>query len=232
MNSRLKKLFASTNLHLIRMIKEMQFNSPLRRHRFPMYQYQFGPQQLCFLCHCIAQTKDVVGSIAEIGCEHGHTTIFLCHYLYDLRIEKDYLALDTFSGFVSEDINFEVTSRSKREVYGAFRDNKKKWFDGTMKQNNITRVRSIEADVNEYKLTTLAPLSFILLDVDLYRPTRKALPELYNALSPGGIIVVDDCNPENPSWDGAYQAYIEFMSEVGQSPEIVYEKLGIVKKRN
>ncbi|MPZ40311.1 MAG: hypothetical protein GEU95_20080 [Rhizobiales bacterium] len=27
--------------------------------------------------------------------------------------------------------------------------------------------------------------------MDLYRPMKKAMPELYDVLSPGGIIVVD-----------------------------------------
>jgi len=47
-----------------------------------------------------------------------------------------------------------------------------------MLQNAITRVKSIEADVNQYDLRTLGPLSFCLLDVDLYRPIRKSLKEL------------------------------------------------------
>ena len=131
------------------------------------------------------------------------------------NIQKTYYALDTFSGFVAEDIETEVTKRGKTaDMFTGFRSNKKKWFDETMKQHNITRVRSIETDVNDYDLTTLEPLSFVLLDVDLYRPIKKALPELYRALSPNGIIVVDDCYPACEQWDGADQAYKEFMSEM------------------
>jgi hypothetical protein len=40
---------------------------------------------------------------------------------------------------------------------------------------------------------TLRPIAFCLLDIDLYQPTRDVLPHLYDALAPGGMIVVDDC---------------------------------------
>ncbi len=100
-----------------------------------------------------------------------------------------------------------------------------------MRQNNITGICSIETDVNEYDLTTLGPLSFVLLDVDLYRPIRKALPELYQVLSPGGIMVVDDCDPSSDRWDGSDQAYKEFMEERSLPSQIIYGKLGIIRKQ-
>lgn len=147
------------------------------------------------------------------------------------NIRKSYFAIDTFSGFVADDIRFEVADRGKtKDLITGFQANKKKWFDGTMQQNNITRVRSIEADVNEYDLTTLGPLSFTLLDVDLYRPMKKALQELYEVLSPGGIIVVDDCDASNIRWDGSDQAYKEFMKERNQFVQIIHGKLGVIRK--
>ena len=147
------------------------------------------------------------------------------------NIPKDYYALDTFSGFVPEDVEFEVLERGKTaNLLTAFQANKKEWFDGTMQHNDISRVRSIETDVNEYDLTTLGPLSFVLVDVDLYRPMKKSLPELYEALSPDGIIVVDDCSSADIRWDGSDQAYKEFMRKIGRSPQIIHGKLGIIRK--
>lgn len=216
----------------VKLIKEIQFHTPLRRYFFPNYAYNFTPPQLFFLCQCLEDTKHIAGNIAEIGCACGSTTIFLNKYLDAQDIQKKYYTVDTFSGFVAEDVGFEVANRDKaEEQFDGFRANKKKWFDGTMQDNNISRVCSIQADVNKYDLTTLGPLSFILLDVDLYRPMKKALPELYQALSPGGIMVLDDCNPSKVRWwDGALQAYTEFMKEKNRSIQIVHGKLGVVKK--
>jgi SAM-dependent methyltransferase len=218
-------------LELRKSIKELLFTPPLRSHFFPNYSYQFTPAQLCFLCQCIEDTRNIEGAVAEVGCAIGDTTVFLNKYLDDRNIEKHYFAIDTFSGFVADDIRFEVTNRGKTEdLYNGFRVNKKKWFDGTMRQNDVTRVRSIEADVNEYDLTKLGPLSFSLLDVDLYRPVKKGLGDLYEVLRPGGIIVVDDCDSSNIRWNGADQAYKEFMQEINRPVHIVHNKLGVINK--
>lgn len=216
---------------LTKLAKAVLLRSPFREYFFPRYTYNFSPPQLCFLCQCVEATKHVDGFIAEVGCATGYTTVFLNRLMDVQGIEKTYYAMDTFSGFVAKDIDVEVTDRGKKpDFFTGFQTNKKKWFDATMRQNGISRVRSIEADVNEYDLTTLGPLSFVLLDVDLYRPMKKTLPEIYEVLSPGGIIVVDDCSCENIRWDGAYQAYREFAEERGQPLEIVHGKLGVVRK--
>ena len=219
------------NPKLRKLIKEIEFYSPLRRYFFPSYVYNFTPPQLCFLCQCIEDTKHIKGAIAEVGCAAGSTTVFLNRYMDAQNIEKTYYAIDTFSGFVSDDIDFEVANRGKaRKLFTAFQVNKKKWFDGTMQQNKIARVCSIEADVNEFDLTTIGPLSFALLDVDLYRPTKKALRELYGVLTPGGMMVVDDCDSSNIRWDGSDEAYKEFMKEIDQPPQIIHGKLGVIRK--
>lgn len=169
--------------------------------------------------------------MAEIGCADGSTTVFLNKFIDAQNIHKDYYAFDTFSGFVAEDIELEVVDRGKSaDLFTGFQANKKKWFDGTMQQNNISRVRSIETDVNKYDMKTLGPLSFVLLDIDLYRPIKKALPEIYEVLSPNGIIVVDDCDSSNNPFDGSDQAYKEFMKERDLAPQIIHSKLGIIRK--
>lgn len=216
---------------LFKLIKEMQFYSPLRRYFWPRYSYNFTPPQLCFLCQCLEDTRHVAGSVAEVGCAAGETTVFLKKYMVTQNIDKNYFAIDTFSGFVDEDIEFETTERGKdNSLFTGFQVNKKKWFDMTMRQNNISKVCSIKTDVNKYDLTKLGPLSFVLLDVDLYRPIKKSLKELYEVLSPHGIIMVDDCDPDNVRWDGSDQAYKEFMDEIKQPVHVMHGKLGIIKK--
>lgn len=211
--------------------KDILFHSPARKIAFPRYPYNFRAPQLCFICDCVERTRDVPGAIAEVGCSTGWTAAFLNDYLSFQGIEKPYYALDTFSGFVPEDVEIEVNQRGKKRWYfNEFQTNKRKWFDGAMAQSGATRVKSIEADVNQFDLKSLGPLSFVLLDVDLYRPIKKALAELYEALSPNGIIVVDDCDETSDRWDGADQAYKEFVSEMGLPVDIRHGKLGVIVK--
>ena len=213
-------------------LKKIAFHTPFKDYLIYRHGFNFTIPQLFFLCQCVEEVREVNGAIAEVGCAYGRTTVFLNKFMDSQKIEKKYFAVDTFSGFVSEDVNYEVSKRQKeRSQYSdAFQGNTKKWFDYTMERNGISRVTSIQTDVNSYDLRTLGPLSFVLLDVDLYRPIKKSLPELYEALSPKGIIVVDDCDARSMEWDGSDQAYKEFVKEINHPIEIVHDKLGIVRK--
>jgi len=217
-----------------RLIKELLSHAPvsIRQYFFPGYEYQMRPPQLCFLCECVEQTRSVPGAIVEVGCAFGTTTLFLAQYMDAQNIEKDYYALDTFSGFVPEDIEHEVIERGKRrsEYTKRYVANKQAWFDDSMRIHGVRRVHSIKADVNRFDFLALEPIAFCLLDVDLYRPIRSSLPALYAALSPGGRLVVDDCDPANVRWDGADQAYKDFCKEIGRAPLVVLGKLGIIDK--
>ena len=71
---------------------------------------------------------------------------------------------------------------------------------------------------------------------DLRESARKSkvesclLPCNWPMLSLGGIIVVDDCKPDN-QFDGAMQAYTEFTATHKMPPRFVLDKLGILEKK-
>ncbi len=44
------------------------------------------------------------------------------------------------------------------------------------------------------------------------------------------MIVVDDCSLAEPRWDGALQAYPEFIKSNGLPENIVCDRLGIIEK--
>src|SRR5262245_32818740 len=46
------------------------------------------PPQLCFLCKCIKDVRNVDGIILEVGCAYGATTVFLNKYLDAQGSEK------------------------------------------------------------------------------------------------------------------------------------------------
>ncbi len=219
-------MFAS----FLKLFKELALYTPLNYYVFYTYRYNFTPAQLSFLCSCLDQTKTLSGSIIEIGCAGGHTTVFLNKHMDFSGIEKPYICIDTFSGFTESDINHEVFNRGKdKNRYTGFQVNKKKWFDYTIQQNGISRVKSYQADINQFDFNSLTNISFCIIDVDLYLPVKTALEKVYNLLDEGGIIVVDDCKP-NQIFDGAYQAYCEFLSNRQLEKKIVLDKLGIVSK--
>ncbi len=112
--------------------------------------------------------------------------------------------------------------------YTTFTDNGLKWFKQTMRTNGISRVTAIQADVNQLDFAGINDISFCLVDVDLYRPVMSALEKVYERAASGAIIVVDDCQ-QNNVFDGAYEAYMEFVASKGLEPDLVLDKFGVIK---
>lgn len=213
------------------LVKHILYRTPLAKVFAHSYVYNFSPAQLSFLCQCIDATRELRGSIVEVGCFLGHTTIFLNKHMDFSEMEKPYYALDTFDGFLEEDIDHEVKTRGKRkaDIAASFKGNSKYFFDKHMVLNSITRVSSIQADASTFDFAQIGPVSFGLIDVDLYHPVSASLKRIHGQLEPGGIIVVDDCKANN-SFDGALQAYNEFVAGHGLAPRITHEKLGVIQK--
>jgi len=197
---------------------------------FNVYPFCFEPKQLVFLTECLRSVAKVPGCFVEAGCWQGATTVFLNKFADNDGIDpRPYFAIDTFAGFAKPDAEYEIKSRGKpTQLREIFLENKKEWFDRTMQLHGIDRVKSIQSDVTKFDFASIPPIAFCLLDVDLYTCTKAVLPKIHCRMSPGGIIVVDDCKT-NALFDGAAQAYREFQTERNMPIEIAEEKLGVVR---
>lgn len=212
-------------------IKDISLKASRNRELFRLYPYMFSPAQLIFVTDCIKSVGSVPGSFVEIGCAYGATTVFLNKFMSDSKelAERNYYAIDTFQSFVAEHADYEIQNRGKPpSIKKRFKENKKAWFDKSMAVHGVKRVKSIECDATQFDLSSVAPIAFCLIDVDLYIPVKDLLPKVFSAMSSGGIIIVDDCQPDQ-MWDGALQAYEEFSRERNLPMEIALEKLGVVR---
>jgi O-methyltransferase len=211
--------------------KQAAFRLPvLRGHLVAWYPFLHTPAQLSYLCACLEQTRDVPGCIVEAGCYAGNTTLYLNRHMNAEGIEKRYWAIDTFAGFRDDDLEVEVARGQEREHYRRFfRINDQRWFDLAMRRDGARRVQSIAADVGAFEFSTVAPIAFCLLDVVFYRPVRLALPRIWEALSPGGVIVVDDFF-DRGAFSGAGQAGREFVEARGLEVQRVHTKFGLLAK--
>ncbi len=206
--------------------RHLLLRTPIRELFVHQYLYMFTPTQLGFLCDQVTATAPVPGSILEVGCAFGATTVFLNRHIDSLGLDVNYYAIDTFRGFTAEDISYErKVGRDYR--YGEFRENSKATFDRTMRRNRVERVTSFRADASAFDYSKLAPFRLALVDVDLYQPVRAVLNSIYDHMSSGGVIVTDDCAPGGP-WGGAYDAYAEFTESKGLDSVILHDKLGLV----
>ena len=193
----------------------------------PNYPYNLDPLQLSEIIISLEKVKNLDGVICEIGVARGMTTRFICEYLNNTDTKTDYYCLDTFNSFTKEDVNFEIENRKKThsELLGFSYNNFKKWKKNF---NNYEYIKAIETDVKKFDFKKIKPIKFALLDVDLYLPTLSALENLKNNMITGGILMVDDVSKNN-SWDGADQAFHEFIKKHSLKFELVGKKCGIIK---
>jgi predicted O-methyltransferase YrrM len=199
------------------------------RHFLANYQYSFRPAQLAALCRLIDETADVAGAFVEVGVFFGHTTLWINKHLEDRGRRPTYFAIDTFEGFTEADVAVE-RSRGRTDDYDDFALNSLRLYRQTLERNDVHNVTAIEADAATFDYRKVAPVAFALLDADLYRPMSAALAGLWPLLSPGGIIVCDDCNPDPNKWDGARQAFEEFCARTGAPLEVIETKLGVIRR--
>ncbi len=215
--------------HLVHRAKQALLRTPLRELFTYRYRFMFSPSQLCFLCEQITNTAEIPGSILEVGCAFGATTVFLNRHIDTLGLDVDYYTIDTFAGFTADDISYEHAQGRHYRYDKEFRGNSQPWFDRTMRRNGIRRVRSFRADATTFDYTRIAPFRFVLVDVDLYRPVLAVLENIYELVSPGGTIVIDDCQ-EGGRWGGAYDAFMEFAKTKGLDATITDNNLGLITK--
>jgi len=220
-------------MRLMNSLKNILKRSAFRYTKFGMPQYPFlvEPIQLATLVLEIDRLKNTPGAIAEIGVARGMTTRFICeHLVSNGYTNQELYAIDTFASFRDSDIDHEVVHRGKRkgDLQGHFGYNDfevwKRHFD------RFPFVKAIQGDCATFDYATIAPIKLVFLDVDLYLPTRRALPRIYEHICEGGIILVDDVLNDT-SYDGAFQAYMEFCDELKISPDIIGIKCGIIRKR-
>jgi predicted O-methyltransferase YrrM len=202
-----------------------------RRVLVPKYPYMFTPEQLWTLCTAAESALPLGGAFAEIGVWTGRTTVYLHRHILAKGPAPIYYCIDTFSGFTERDVLQEQhRGKDPKDYQGVFTMNSKRRFLRTMHVNGLDNTVVLRADAAALDYASIPPLSFALVDVDLYRPVKTALAGCFDRLVPGGVIVVDDCDPEVSQWDGAHQAYVEFCEERGLPIDIRSGKLGFVSK--
>jgi SAM-dependent methyltransferase len=190
----------------------------------------YEPDQLATLVGLLDDALPAPGSVLEVGCAYGDTTVFLNRHLDRFAPDRAYFAIDTFAGFTEEDVSAERSRGLSDYDLQDFQENSYATFQRTMDVNHLGRVRVVQADANRFAFASTAPVAFCLVDVDLYRPVTNTLQSVYEHVASGGILVVDDCAAGDPKWRGAYDAYIDFVTERGLPVDIRTRKLGVIRK--
>jgi len=190
----------------------------------------YPPSQILELTKQLLSVESA-GVVVEVGCHQGWTTCFLVEALMEQGVHRDYVCIDTFTGFTREDVEFEYKERGK--PLGLYDDNflisDPDWLKASLARFGYGNVSVHKADAKTFDYHKLGRIAFALVDLDLYNPVRVSLERIIPHMAPGGIVIVDDCDAMNDRWDGALHAYCEFCKDHNIKQEIACGKLGIIR---
>lgn len=161
------------------------------------------PKQTLDLCR---QVKGVEGDFCECGVAYGSMSALMANFITENNLNKKLFMVDSFQGIpypTEDDDHFPggldlpktgelkssgISSSSLQEVLERF----KQWKIDL----NVIQIFEgwIEETIDKIS-STIEKLSFLRVDVDLYRPTKICLERLGSKVSKGGIIMVHDNMP-------------------------------------
>ena len=162
-------------------------------------------EAIALALHRIEKDK-IFGSIAELGVYRGETSKFLKR----LCSNKKIILFDTFEGFPEKDLEVDKDYR----------------FNNTSLEyvkNNISDIRNIEFRVGYFPESAKGleheKFCFVLIDMDLYKPTLEGLNFFYPKVSRGGYLFVHDYNSPESNY-AVSKAVNKFMQD---KPELIVE---------
>jgi O-methyltransferase len=164
------------------------------------------PPERCYRLYELARhVRTLPGGVAECGSYRGATARFLSELLPDRELDL----FDTFEGFPDVD-----TSRDGTWKAGDFGSTSAadvaRYLQGTRAELHPGRVPETLAAVADKRFC------FVHLDMDLYEPTRAALPFFHSRMVGGGCILIDDYGLRTGR--GIEPAVREFAAEIAEQP--------------
>jgi SAM-dependent methyltransferase len=172
------------------------------------------PERLYAFLDAIWTQRDVEGAVVEVGCYFGGTAALASRMMRNLGISKRYVAIDTFMGFVPDHFERDVAqgvSEKRRDDFRADEQTVRR----LLRFWGAPEVEVVKADVATLDEKDLPDsISLALVDVDLEIPTYEGLRRVMPRLSPGGLVLVDDCN-EGAEWTGAKRGFQRFVQDHG-----------------
>ena len=204
--------------------------SPLRGPLLPKYRFGIEPVQLACLVGLIDQNTESNRIVCEIGVGRGYTSIFLLQHMRNTANPMKVVLIDMFSGSTQRSMAYEVSHRGKtKSDIDKFNGSSPRLFEQHLRRLGYDNFEVIAGDCEDVDWESLGPIAVARLDVDLYQPTKRTLERMWPHIIPGGACLVDDCKDGTP-WDGALQAYTEFIEEHDMPFILVGNKGGLLRK--
>lgn len=153
-------------------------------------------------------SRGVHGVMVECGAARGGSAALLGLAARDSGVERPLWIFDTFEGIpapTSADPDYDRASRFTGHFRGDIRE-----VAALMERLGLADTARLVKGRFEDTIptTTLGPIAVLHIDGDWYQSVKVCLDHLYDRVSPGGIVQIDDYG----HWQGARRAVDEFRS--------------------
>jgi predicted O-methyltransferase YrrM len=162
--------------------------------------------------------RAIEGDIVECGVSIGHGALLFLLISEYLGVERTYYGFDSFAGFPDPVEKDEVTPITGKGFWASPPEAVLRVLrDGRIPESKIRdRVRLSKGLFDETLPKFQGKIALLHLDCDLYESYKIALTELYDKVSPGGVIMFDEY--ADARWPGARKAIDEFFADKREKP--------------
>jgi beta-1,4-mannosyl-glycoprotein beta-1,4-N-acetylglucosaminyltransferase len=157
-----------------------KYSQFIREARF--HEEWYDEKLLLKVCRLLASLNGMKGSVIEIGCWEGRSTIALAHTCYPDPL----LAIDTWTGSMDESPDHVTVALAReRDVWTQFWCNVELLTKGN--------VNPIKIDCHEFLHSWRGPIKFIHIDASHdFRSVKRTIEAVLPWLVPGGIVCGSD----------------------------------------
>lgn len=184
-----------------------------------------APERLYLYLDTLLKKRALDGEIVEIGSFLCGASIMATKMLCNIGASKPYTCIDTFNGFVAQQISDDIQKGTPADLENTFPAS----FELVTKilsRHGVSGVQLIQGDICA-NVVLPGRIAVALLDCNLEEPIRVGLEKLYPRLVSGGCILVDDCAPAQ-GWRARF-GYQRFCADHGISERYLYG-MGIIEK--
>jgi hypothetical protein len=198
----------------------------LTRSEFPHYYFQVRDYSLCGyerlrgLYEAVDRTvrDGVPGDVVECGAARGGSAALMGLILADRRADRKVWVFDTFEGMpppTKSDPDYDRAVAFVGQCLGTLEE-VRDLFRRLHLLDRAVFVKGLFEDT--VPKTDVGPISVLHLDGDWYSSVKVCLDHLYDRLSPGAVIQIDDYG----HWEGARKAVEEFRTARGIRASLRY----------
>ena len=174
-----------------------------------------APERLYAYLDALWKRRELDGAVVEIGCYLGGTAALAHEFLRNIGHAKQYVCVDTFSGFVSDQFAWDQRTGTSARYRREFSVNSLETVQKLLLHYGCGAIELLQADIAQLPPSDLPEaIAVCLIDVDLEVPVYAALERVLPRLVDGGTILVDDCDVGS-RFGGARIGYSRFVTEQG-----------------